>query len=308
MFVVLCVVSASSKPTEKKDRVHHEQRLSELKHDDSENYDYDHEAFLGHDVAQTFNDLSPEESLRRLGIIANKIDTNKDGFISEEELKIWIRNAQKRHIYDSVENQWKEFDMNNDEHITWEEYKNVTYGSYLEDPQADFEYNYTHMMNRDERRFRVADKNGDMMASKEEFTAFLHPEDFTHMKEIVVQETIEDIDRDGDGLIDLKEYIGDMYVGEIGSEEPEWVKSERQQFVEFRDKNGDGKMDREETLDWILPADYDHAEAEAKHLLHQADSNKDGKLTKEEILNKHEVFVGSQVTDFGEALLRHDEF
>lgn len=308
MFVVLCVVSASSKPTEKKDRVHHEQPLSELKHDDSQNYDYDHEAFLGHDEAQSFNDLSPEESQRRLGIIVDKIDTNKDGFVSEEELKIWIKNAQKKHIYDSVENQWKDYDINNDGHITWEEYKNATYGSYLEDPQADIEYNYTHMMNRDERRFRVADRNGDQMTSKEEFTAFLHPEDFAHMKEIVVQETIEDIDRNGDGFIDLKEYIGDMYAPQDGKEEPEWVKSEQQQFVEFRDKNGDGKMDREETMEWILPVDYDHAEAEAKHLLHQADTNKDGKLSKEEILNKHEVFVGSQVTDFGEALMRHDEF
>lgn len=34
----------------------------------------------------------------------------------------------------------------------------------------------------------------------------------------------------------------------------------------------------------------------------------DGKLTKKEILDKYDVFVGSQVTDFGEALLRHDEF
>lgn len=34
----------------------------------------------------------------------------------------------------------------------------------------------------------------------------------------------------------------------------------------------------------------------------------DGKLTREEILDKYNVFVGSQVTDFGEALLRHDEF
>lgn len=34
----------------------------------------------------------------------------------------------------------------------------------------------------------------------------------------------------------------------------------------------------------------------------------DGVLTKEEILDKHDIFVGSQVTDFGEALARHDEF
>jgi hypothetical protein len=31
-------------------------------------------------------------------------------------------------------------------------------------------------------------------------------------------------------------------------------------------------------------------------------------LTKEEILSKYDLFVGSQATDFGEALNRHDEF
>lgn len=34
----------------------------------------------------------------------------------------------------------------------------------------------------------------------------------------------------------------------------------------------------------------------------------DSELTKEEIIAKHDVFVGSQATDFGEALTRHDEF
>ncbi|KAL0196120.1 hypothetical protein M9458_009692 [Cirrhinus mrigala] len=99
-----------------------------------------------------------------------------------------------------------------------------------------------------------------------------------------------------------------MYNHEDEMDEPEWVATEREQFSEFRDKNRDGKMDKEETMDWILPSDYDHAEAEAKHLVYESDTNKDGKLTKEEILNKYDLFVGSQATDFGEALVRHDEF
>lgn len=37
-------------------------------------------------------------------------------------------------------------------------------------------------------------------------------------------------------------------------------------------------------------------------------SFQDSELTKEEIIAKHDVFVGSQATDFGEALTRHDEF
>lgn len=69
-------------------------------------------------------------------------------------------------------------------------------------------------------------------------------------------------------------HTGDMYSHDGNADEPEWVKTEREQFVEFRDKNRDGKMDKEETKDWILPSDYDHAEAEARHLVYESDQNK----------------------------------
>lgn len=45
---------------------------------------------------------------------------------------------------------------------------------------------FKKMLPRDERRFKAADLNGDQTATREEFTAFLHPEEFEHMKEIVV--------------------------------------------------------------------------------------------------------------------------
>lgn len=60
--------------------------------------------------------------------------------------------------------------------------------------------------------------------------------------------------------------------------------------------------------EWILPQGFDPAEAEARHLLHEADADGDKTLTKEEVLDKYDLFVGSQATDFGEALNRHDEF
>lgn len=56
----------------------------------------------------------------------------------------------------------------------------------LDDPEPDDGYNYKQMMARDERRFKMADHNGDQIAEKEEFTAFLHPEEYEHMKDIVV--------------------------------------------------------------------------------------------------------------------------
>ena len=42
-------------------------------------------------------------------------------------------------------------------------------------------------------------------------------------------------------------YSGDLYPEnekEKDTVEPDWVKSEREHFQEFRDKNKDGKMDR----------------------------------------------------------------
>ncbi|TNN29436.1 Calumenin-B [Liparis tanakae] len=67
MCFALCVVYATSKPTEKKERVHHDEPLSNRDHDDVENFDYDHEAFLGQEEAKTFDQLTPEESKERLG-------------------------------------------------------------------------------------------------------------------------------------------------------------------------------------------------------------------------------------------------
>ena len=129
------------------------------------------------------------------------------------------------------------------------------------------------------------------------------------MKEVVVIETMEDIDKDKNGFISLEEYIGDMYRhGNDGEEEPDWVRNEREQFQNYRDKNKDGHMDAEEVKQWIIPPDFDLAEAEAKHLVQESDADGDGQLTRHEIISKYDLFVGSQATDFGEALNRHDEF
>lgn len=205
-------------------------------------------------------------------------------------------------------------------------------------------FSYKSMLNRDRRRWSVADRDGDDNLTRAEFIEFLHPEESVHMRDIVVEETLEDIDKgyyfnspllfdwlqllliafihfdyllnyfsfcfvDKDGKVSVDEYIGDMFRGgEDGEEEPEWVKNERETFATFRDKDHDGYMNNDEVRDWIIPPDFDHSEAEARHLIYEADTDADSKLTKDEILDKYDLFVGSQATDFGEALTRHDEF
>lgn len=46
---------------------------------------------------------------------------------------------------------------------------------------------YKTMLARDQRRFQSADRDGDGIATREEFTAFLHPEEFDYMTGLVVQ-------------------------------------------------------------------------------------------------------------------------
>lgn len=87
-------------------------------------------------------------------------------------------------------------------------------------------------------------------------------------------------------------YVGDMYSHDGNADEPEWVKTEREQFVEFRDKNRDGKMDKEETKDWILPSDYDHAEAEARHLVYESDQNKVSLARPKQPSSDQSLFLG----------------
>ncbi|KAM4651301.1 reticulocalbin-3 isoform 1-T1 [Discoglossus pictus] len=312
LLVAVCASWVLCKPTqEKKDRVHHSKDLSDHQHDDSKDFQYDHEAFLGKEEAKTFDQLTPEESKERLGKIVDKIDKDKDGFITEVELKDWIKHSQNRYIYENVNKHYADYDQNKDDKIAWEEYKNTTYGYYEGEEFNDVpdKDTYRKMMKRDERRFKHADKDGDMIATREEFTAFLHPEEFDYMKAIVITETIEDIDKNGDGAIDVDEYIGDMYSSGNDEPEPDWVQTERKQFKEFRDLNKDGKMDRNEISHWILPENYEHAELEAKHLIYESDKDKDDKLTKREILDNWNMFVGSQATNYGEDLTRrHDEF
>ncbi|XP_063109169.1 reticulocalbin-3 isoform X2 [Cavia porcellus] len=288
-------------------RVHQAAPLSEAPHDDAHgNFQYDHEAFLGQEVAKEFDQLTPEESQARLGRIVDRMDRagDGDGWVSLTELRSWIAHTQQRHIQDSVSSAWDTYDTDRDGRVGWEELRNATYGHYAageEFHDVEDAETYKKMLARDERRFRVADQDGDSMATREELTAFLHPEEFPHMRDIVIAETLEDLDKDKDGYVQVEEYI------EPGEEEPAWVQTERQQFRDFRDLNKDGRLDGSEVGYWVLPPSQDQPLVEANHLLQESDKDKDGRLSKAEILGNWNMFVGSQATNYGEDLTRHHD-
>ncbi|CAF4498690.1 unnamed protein product [Rotaria magnacalcarata] len=129
------------------------------------------------------------------------------------------------------------------------------------------------------------------------------------MKDLVITETIEDMDANKDGFISLEEFLHDIWDSTENNNtiEPEWVQTERENFLTYRDLDHDKKLNRKEVELWLMPVDYDNIEAETSHLFREADKDQDNQLTKEEILDKHDVFVGSQATDWGAELKVHQD-
>lgn len=143
-------------------------------------------------------------------IIVGKIDKNEDGFVDLSELKAWIQFTQRRYIDDDVDRQWKSHNPENNDTIDWNSYKTNVYG-FMDDmdpkdlEKEDSGFSYKSMLTRDHRRWSVADQDSDGKLTRAEFTDFLHPEESKLMRDVVVSETVEDIDKDHDGKISVEE-------------------------------------------------------------------------------------------------------
>jgi len=65
------------------------------------------------------------------------------------------------------------------------------------------------MLRDDKAMFTAADKNHDGLLDANEFISFTHPEEDEEMLPIIYEQTLAEKDKNGDKLIDFKEYIGD---------------------------------------------------------------------------------------------------
>ena len=85
-------------------------------------------------------------------------------------------------------------------------------------------------------------------------------------------------------------------------EEREIFLTEKERFEQYFDLDHDGKLNDTEIFRWLIPDDRATATAEADHILDKSDANKDGKLSLDEIAENYQIFVGSEITDYGNAL------
>ncbi|UXI14813.1 calcineurin-binding protein cabin-1-like [Sarcoptes scabiei] len=261
----------------------------------------DHEAVLGsRQKAQEFENLSVDESKKRLRkLVENGMDSNRDGYVDQNELKAWVMKSFQNLAFEEGEDRLVEEDTNRDGYVTWNEHLKASFDLEKElkfDSKIEIE-----MIDEDKVLWKAADLDRDGKLNATEFAAFNNPEEFEHMYGTLVEQMMKRRDRNGDYHIDFKEFISDEN-GNVPDPKTEHYISEKDKFENEYDKNKDLKLDFDECISWLIPNNEEIAENEALHLISSADIDRDNRLSIKEILDNYDVFVGSEATDFGQQL------
>ena len=266
---------------------------------------FDHEAILGSArEAQEFDQLSPEEAKKRLSVLVDKMDASGNGMIDKTELKNWILASFKSLSKEESNERFEDSDANRDGVVTWLEYRQEEFDiDEDEDVESPERLEELAMLEEDRILFEAADKDENEQLTKEEFLSFTHPEEDAEMIRPALERSKQAKNKNNDGKIDFQEFIGDR--GKDQSKD--WLLGEKERFDEDLDKNQDGSLDDAEIIAWVIPDSDEIASDEVNHLFAGADEDVDGLLSKDEILNNHDLFVGGEVTNYGEMLRNKEE-
>jgi reticulocalbin-2 len=198
-------------------------------------------------------------------------------------------------------------DESQDDKISWEEYLKDVYGMEEDGIKRNSidDKEELKLLQDDKEMWDAADSDKDGFLTVEEHVAFHSPEEFPEMFPVILKQTLREKDLNNDGVIDFKEFIGDN----AKNHDKEWLITEKEKFDHDFDKDRDGILNKNEILSWIVPSNEDVATDEVSHLFAAADDDHDDRLSYDEIIDKYDIFVGSEATDYGDHLINeiHDE-
>lgn len=296
--------------------------------------DHDADAPVGH----------PDDLIRaELAALMADVDSDEDGELDLLELTRWIRKAhaqsQKRSVdlewsrlgpIEREENTWTDYEPTRRPYLTWEQYAQKMQRDWDQLSRSDAAHK-NRLVERYEKRWKVADEDGDGQLSRVEFTWFLHPEDSRNatIRNVLIRELKEDLDRNNDNVISYNEYLAHMLEShrkELGDrkassdEEKAFESDHRAHFETQLDVDKDGALSDEELGRW-LAFDLDRHQIEAERLMELADQNLDQKLEISEIIAQPDHFYDLLPPEFWDRLIpenevdtdhepiaRHDEF
>lgn len=317
LFVLLCFTASIAIAASSHKHSHSKERAEDgaFSPRDHEHFDeggehhneFDHEAILGSvKEAEEFDNLPPEESKRRLGLLVRKMDTNDDKFVDRHELKAWILRSFKKLSEEEAEDRFEDLDENSDDKLSWAEYVKDVYGLDSEDGikrNTLDDGEEAKLMDDDKQMFQAADLDKDGFLSQDEHIKFHSPEEHPQMLPLILKQTLRDKDMNHDGRIDFQEFIGDQ--GK--NHDKEWLVTEKDKFDKDFDKDHDGYLNHNEILSWIVPSNDEVASDEVDHLFASSDDDHDNRLSYDEIIENYDIFVGSEATDYGDHLQNMEE-
>lgn len=232
-------------------------------------------------------------------LFEEELDKDGDKYVTSAELKDYLKKFHSKIILDSIDKQWVYFDKEMAEKVPgvkvlgWDTYKKLSFPE--KDLQKEGEEGKVarQMLERTERRWKVADMDGDGSLDKVEFKSFLHPEEDERVRHVVVTEAIELMDNDKNGQVSIEEYMDHLkkVSGPEKDKDKNWAPAQQSHFSTYLDKDKDGALSEAEMRDWVLPS-HDREEGEAWRLISVGDVNQDTKLTKEEMAAQPDYFMG----------------
>lgn len=151
-----------------------------------------------------------------------------------------------------------EVDENNDDIVTWAEYIKEMYDMDSEDEPGvkvpvlhdSLDEVNKQLIEDDKAVFEAADLNKDGHLNRDEFVLFISPEEHPAMLPIILNQTLRDKDTDNDGVINFKEFLGES----ARDHDKTWLLTEKERFDSEYDKDGDGLLNGNEILSWIVPS------------------------------------------------------
>jgi Ca2+-binding EF-hand superfamily protein len=267
--------------------------------------------------------MSPKPDEHTLEVLESfhaKMDKDRDGKVTPDELHNWLRYLQTKYIRDGMASRWKDLQLENGK-LLWITYVNNRFRgwTHTEDTELELEgedslkekaFNYKLALDRDRRRWKMADEDGDDKLDKNEYMLFAYPEVSAKMRHIIVDENMENLDMDGDDKLSLEEFLADYDKKELEhdyDETPTWLVGDKEHFLKRMDLDGSGFVEKHEMASWLTPDMDGMADTEVTFVFKKVDDDQDGYITVEEFMNHYDILMHTQVTNHGDAIKVHDE-